>query len=160
MAEVDTCTICLEQILGDEYTLNCNHKYHRDCITRWLHQNPNCPLCREPVDADHRYVDDGIMSEERRQYIEILKKLCLFTAQGLEWLFPAGLQGYKEKALELLESDEGKELLQTAGEDFGSSESLLPRRLIMLLGTRGLRQFIANDGLYRLFQYFHSSNDE
>ncbi len=152
----DNCTICLEPLSEDEatYALNCNHTYHRDCITRWLHQHPTCPLCREPVDADHRYVDDGIISEERRRYIETLKSVCLFTAQGLEWLFPVGLRGYAEKAVELLESDEGKELLRVAGED---PERALPRGLVTLLGASGWAQFVANGGLSSLLQYLSTS---
>jgi hypothetical protein len=147
----DDCTICLEPIEEEIYSLNCQHKYHRDCITRWLHTNPNCPLCRQPVDADQRYVNDGIMTEERRQYIENLKTLCLMTAQGLEWLFPQGLEGYSEKATELLESDEGKEMLDTAGGDMETPVRSLPIQLLMALGSSGITQFIANGGLTRWF---------
>ena len=154
--ESEICTICLEDLDNreDNYALNCNHKFHRDCITRWLHTSPNCPLCREPVDADHRYVDDGIMSEERREYIEALKKVCLMTAECLEWLFPTGLQGYTEKATQLLESEEGQILLDAAGEN----EHSYPRQLLLALGASGLTQFIANGGLMRLVQSMMSES--
>ncbi len=152
--ETDDCAICLEPLSSNQeetYSLNCQHQYHRDCITRWLHTNPNCPLCRQPVDADQRYVNDGIMTEEGRQYIETLKSVCLMTAQGLEWLFPNGLEGYSEKAIELLESNEGKEMLDTAGRNIDNPERSLPTQLLIALGSSSITQFVANGGLARWF---------
>nr|QBK87282.1 MAG: hypothetical protein LCMAC201_01840 [Marseillevirus LCMAC201] len=105
-------------------------------------------MCREPVDPDHRYVDEGIISEERRL---VLKNLCRFTAQGLEWMFPSGLQGYTEKTLELLESNEGQNLLQTASSPENGSA--------LILGISGLLQFISNGGLDRIFQYLQLDNE-
>ena len=147
--QVEDCSICLE-ILGDDleeiYGLNCQHTFHRDCITRWLHTNPNCPLCRQPVDADSRYVQDGIITEERRLYIENMKAVCIWTAKGLEWLAPECLKGYTEKTTHFLESEEGKEILENASENTN-----LPSNLFWTLGTSGLTQFIANGGLISLF---------
>ena len=121
----DDCSICLDSLDNEEevYTLNCEHKYHNDCITRWLHTNPNCPLCREPVDADHRYVDDGIMTEERRQYIQGLKTVWLTAAKGLEWLFPTNLNGFTEHTVNMLDTDDGKELLNGLGDYLESAEA-------------------------------------
>lgn len=57
---LDKCAICLEKIdpfdKDDEpSTLNCNHTYHKRCITEYVLFNAinginiNCPLCRENI---------------------------------------------------------------------------------------------------------------
>lgn len=48
----DTCAICLNELLsgGSEQlrTLPCSHRYHRDCIARWLGIGKNdCPICKK-----------------------------------------------------------------------------------------------------------------
>ena len=43
------CSICLEEFKEKEkiITLECDHYYHRTCITDWLKKEPTCPLCRD-----------------------------------------------------------------------------------------------------------------
>nr|GMC61962.1 E3 ubiquitin ligase BIG BROTHER-like [Ipomoea batatas]GME20378.1 E3 ubiquitin ligase BIG BROTHER-like [Ipomoea batatas] len=50
----DECVICyVEYTYGDGLmTLPCAHKYHTKCITRWLKESKNCPLCYEEVQAE------------------------------------------------------------------------------------------------------------
>lgn len=61
------CSICLEYIyIIDKWsrlssglcaigqnpntlTLICNHKFHNNCITKWLDRHNTCPLCRREV---------------------------------------------------------------------------------------------------------------
>ena len=56
----DICSICLEKINpfdkdNKPFTLNCNHTYHKKCITEYVlfnavnNININCPLCRENI---------------------------------------------------------------------------------------------------------------
>lgn len=48
-----SCTICLVAFhQGEDVAeLNCQHRYHRQCISTWLvrHQS-TCPVCRQNVD--------------------------------------------------------------------------------------------------------------
>ena len=130
MAEIIDCSICFEELNNEEeYVLNCNHKYHRDCISRWLHTNPTCPLCRQPVDADPRYVQDEIMSEERRLQIEELEKILLLSARGLEWLFPEQLniegESFTGQFKTALETNDGKKVLNDLSDYFENNESTL-----------------------------------
>ena len=44
----DECTICLSNDLDNEWVkLNCQHIFHRTCISEWLSINNTCPICRE-----------------------------------------------------------------------------------------------------------------
>lgn len=45
-----SCSICLENIMSQELQLlPCAHAFHRRCISRWTHEQPNCPECRLPL---------------------------------------------------------------------------------------------------------------
>ena len=45
--ENNLCTICLDNIKENEYIykLSCSHKYHIECLNRWVKEKPKCPLC-------------------------------------------------------------------------------------------------------------------
>jgi len=42
------CAICLEDNINDVvmHPSNCQHKYHRSCLTNWSDKTPTCPMCR------------------------------------------------------------------------------------------------------------------
>ncbi|NWU91053.1 DZIP3 ligase, partial [Upupa epops] len=43
----DLCTICHDELSSDTYRLDCGHRFHRECIRRWLKQHSStCPICR------------------------------------------------------------------------------------------------------------------
>ncbi|XP_073425286.1 E3 ubiquitin-protein ligase RNF12-like [Dendrobates tinctorius] len=46
--ESQSCAICLtEYEIGEQVTeLRCDHRFHQNCISAWLHSSPHCPLCR------------------------------------------------------------------------------------------------------------------
>ena len=45
---VDSCSICLDDILSSDHETPCRHVFHLPCLTRWLELNPTCPYCRAP----------------------------------------------------------------------------------------------------------------
>lgn len=51
--EQRSCTVCMDDFrAGDEQrTLPCFHRFHKECIDRWLRTNGTCPICKHPVDA-------------------------------------------------------------------------------------------------------------
>ena len=42
------CAICLELIEEvDQYeTIECKHRFHQNCILKWIKHSYECPLCR------------------------------------------------------------------------------------------------------------------
>ncbi|TPX45985.1 hypothetical protein SeLEV6574_g03501 [Synchytrium endobioticum] len=50
----ENCQICLIDYETNEEVakLRCKHRYHPDCISRWLETSVNCPLCRANVHSD------------------------------------------------------------------------------------------------------------
>lgn len=60
--DVETCAIC-QDVMEDGTTwhqIECGHRYHAVCLTRWLQQHcrlPLCPLCRFDVRETHKLVN-------------------------------------------------------------------------------------------------------
>eukprot|EP00347_Sterkiella_histriomuscorum_P001433 403372055 len=49
--EETKCSICQCKYLEGEdlKTLTCFHKYHKECISEWLHRQNFCPICRTEI---------------------------------------------------------------------------------------------------------------
>ena len=69
MSEPDLCSICIEKLNDDDFTLNCSHKIHSGCLLLLLLANNEskflCPLCRCHIDL--------CKSIDKKMYIDILK---------------------------------------------------------------------------------------
>ncbi|XP_011099668.2 E3 ubiquitin ligase BIG BROTHER [Sesamum indicum] len=50
---IDRCVICqVEYEEGEEVvSIQCEHLYHRDCITKWLQIKKICPICNNEVSS-------------------------------------------------------------------------------------------------------------
>jgi Zn finger protein HypA/HybF involved in hydrogenase expression len=46
--ETDSCTICQENYKNEDKiaTLDCMHKYHAECLKKWLVIKNVCPICK------------------------------------------------------------------------------------------------------------------
>ena len=52
------CSVCLDpldNLHGKLVNTQCNHLFHRSCITRCLQFNNKCPLCRAEIRRDQLY---------------------------------------------------------------------------------------------------------
>jgi len=45
-ASEDECPICLEKGEEEWAALQCNHKFHYECINKWTVNHNSCPMCR------------------------------------------------------------------------------------------------------------------
>ena len=45
------CPICLKKLDIDKVYLNCNHYFHKACITNWKRRNNTCPICRKRIEV-------------------------------------------------------------------------------------------------------------
>jgi len=57
-----TCAVCQEELLASSLAvkLGCGHRFHEDCIKRWLTKQHTCPTCRAPLPTkDARPADGG-----------------------------------------------------------------------------------------------------
>jgi hypothetical protein len=45
------CIICMEKIEKNKtvYKIDCNHKFHKHCLSNWLKQKFECPVCRHNI---------------------------------------------------------------------------------------------------------------
>ncbi|XP_058812082.1 uncharacterized protein LOC131676791 [Topomyia yanbarensis] len=48
MPQNSECVVCLEPLIERIKVLRCAHRFHIDCIDRWLAINNRCPTCRVP----------------------------------------------------------------------------------------------------------------
>jgi hypothetical protein len=43
----DECSVCLEPCVGRFTILPCGHRYHTECLHKWLTNHRTCPNCRQ-----------------------------------------------------------------------------------------------------------------
>jgi hypothetical protein len=75
------CTICLEDNDKLDLILPCMHKFHKECIQKWVDSsnNKHCPLCRNPFDINLIKEDDKVKYNTRSQPVEPLQDILYFT---------------------------------------------------------------------------------
>lgn len=47
----DNCPICQDELNGAIHTLPCAHRFHADCIQKWIELRNLCPLCQQVADV-------------------------------------------------------------------------------------------------------------
>jgi hypothetical protein len=51
MKDIEECCICFHELISEVAYLECNHKYHFECLSKWQQkkqtQNILCPICRQ-----------------------------------------------------------------------------------------------------------------
>jgi len=58
------CPVCLKRCEQDDVynELPCSHRFHKECVGRWLGKTNSCPLCRHELPTD-----DPAYEEMKRQ---------------------------------------------------------------------------------------------
>jgi len=64
---MNECSICFENLEKNKYViiLNCNHIFHKKCITKWFSytkkkQYNKCPICNRKSKIQHLNIDENI----------------------------------------------------------------------------------------------------
>ena len=54
----DVCSICLEKFGRKQVIakINCEHLFHKNCITEWGKYKADCPSCRKTIDTKRHIV--------------------------------------------------------------------------------------------------------
>ena len=42
----DICSICYDQLDNSNNIQQCGHKFHLECLMKWINITSTCPLCR------------------------------------------------------------------------------------------------------------------
>ncbi|KAJ3700053.1 hypothetical protein LUZ61_003758 [Rhynchospora tenuis] len=65
------CVVCLEKLFEKEKEevvvkeMPCGHRYHGECIEKWLNMHGSCPMCRYKMPQEE--VEGKKMEEEREE---------------------------------------------------------------------------------------------
>ncbi|KAL5100232.1 hypothetical protein RYX36_004559 [Vicia faba] len=64
------CVVCLEEfeVGGVVKEMPCKHRFHGDCIEKWLGIHGSCPVCRYEMPADEK--DEGKKIDEEEEAVE------------------------------------------------------------------------------------------
>lgn len=83
----DICSICLDPLNDDQYSLQCNHKFHTHCIINWFrsnHSSGNCPLCNdnpfENNQNDYNFYYNVFLVDERCKVLKKYSRKKIATA--------------------------------------------------------------------------------
>ncbi|KAK1438896.1 hypothetical protein QVD17_04708 [Tagetes erecta] len=78
-SEEEDCAICLMEygVDGEVKELPCKHRYHSDCVTKWLGVNGSCPVCRYEMPVDEE--------EKRRRNGAVRWRLMISVSSGDEF---------------------------------------------------------------------------
>ncbi|GLJ38576.1 hypothetical protein SUGI_0786450 [Cryptomeria japonica] len=95
------CPVCLSEFQENEkgrVLPNCNHRFHIDCIDKWLCSNSTCPVCRAKIEG---------FSPGKRTELGV-------GDQGLRGVSGCGHDSKGESSSSLTDMDEAKPLPETA----------------------------------------------
>ncbi|OIT35540.1 PREDICTED: probable E3 ubiquitin-protein ligase RHC1A [Nicotiana attenuata] len=99
------CAICLLEfeVGGEAKEMPCKHKYHVDCVDKWLKINGSCPICRYkmPVDEENKVIevnDENVddSSRERRSDAPIVFHVFFGRDRNVYSDFNSNLIGQRE----------------------------------------------------------------
>ena len=73
--EPDRCAVCHDPILEGQIVRRvrrCNHRFHSQCLDRWLEANHTCPLCMQTIvpsteDTTEDMTDEALNHDEERE---------------------------------------------------------------------------------------------
>jgi len=88
--DAETCTICILSIKDGDHigALQCDHKFHVDCLKEWIKRRNVCPLCQSPNIAVERRSstndgDDDDEDDDDMNHGPIITRLTVGGGRGI-----------------------------------------------------------------------------
>merc|ERR1712098_299259 len=90
----ENCCICLQELQENVLKTNCKHKFHKECLSKWLDVSRVCPLCKRAIKLEDNDVCDDFFQlndyrdvqqthvEESCFHVHICF-VCLFSSYAL-----------------------------------------------------------------------------
>jgi hypothetical protein len=78
--EEGECAICLDGVEGAAKEMPCGHRFHGECLERWLGVHGNCPVCRRelpPAKEEASAAAEGIGEARRPRGIVVTSYVLL-----------------------------------------------------------------------------------
>ena len=66
------CSICLGSI-KNKIELDCEHKFCKDCILKWMCKQLNCPMCREKI-TNQKIIDKSHVYGCRNKLLTVVQE--------------------------------------------------------------------------------------
>lgn len=89
LRSIEECCICFHPLIKEVVNLDCNHKFHFDCLSKWqqkkMTQNIICPICqqnsviRNVSSADDFEDISHILNENKQQKNKRLMESTRYT---------------------------------------------------------------------------------
>nr|XP_043608713.1 E3 ubiquitin-protein ligase MPSR1-like [Erigeron canadensis] len=79
VSQEEECAICMMEYDGESLLakeMPCKHKFHADCVNKWLGIRGSCPVCRFEMPVDEE-------EEEKRQEIQLQLLFLDITSGGV-----------------------------------------------------------------------------
>lgn len=157
-----TCTICMLPIEdGDRIgALECDHKFHVECLKQWIKRRNVCPLCQSPdiaavkrSEAEAEDADEEMTRPHQRPALARLRRLRALRREAVRTrLFPANMGGRTRVPNAVPEV-----MLMTNTNEFVRRETLVSdgdggRRIVRISTRRSVRQTNQNNRRHQLRQ--------
>lgn len=91
----DVCAVCLSKLLDDQdlvEVVHCHHRFHSDCISRWLLQGTRCPCCRFDLSDGREAIEHDV---DEMQVVRDVDRVILERLDELQLVVPH-LYDYEE----------------------------------------------------------------
>lgn len=95
MSSEEECLICFESIDDTELFLDCNHRFHENCITEWyqISAQKDCPICRtvissininqDNVNDNNNNLNELLFNWQRKWLLLIIPSDMIFSTVSL-----------------------------------------------------------------------------
>ena len=79
--EIEICQICLAPLIKKEKNIiflhKCKHKYHIECIRKWISYSKTCPYCRSCQKQTKKLLDNKFTNFKNKLNLLLFNKITV-----------------------------------------------------------------------------------